>query len=316
MIRTRHFFAAGGALLLMLSSPLFAGASPDDVLLENSLAKLTRADYEADLERVPPEMRSEFASSPKRLTAMLNNLLLAKTLAAEARRDGIDRDPQLERRIAQEADKVLAQARLRRIEEAAGAEFDSKREEMLVKAREAYAIDKDKYRVAEEVKASHILFDTSKSSPEEALARAKEVRTKLLAGADFATLASEISEDPTAKANGGELGWFGQGRMDPEFTKAAFALKNAGDISEPVRSRFGYHLIRLEDRRPARQLSFDEVKDRIMADLRGRYVNAQREAKIASIRNDPNMKVDQEAVDGLVNHIDPELFKRALQQQK
>lgn len=316
MIRTSHFFAAGGALLLMLSSPILAGTSPDDVLLENSLAKLTRADYEADLERVPPEMRSEFASSPKRLTAMLNNLLLAKTLAAEARRDGIDRDPQLERRIAQEADKVLAQARLRRIEEAAGAEFDSKREEMLVKAREAYAIDKDKYRVAEEVKASHILFDTSKSSPEEALARAKEVRTKLLAGADFATLASEISEDPTAKANGGELGWFGQGRMDPEFTKAAFALKNAGDISEPVRSRFGYHLIRLEDRRPARQLSFDEVKDRIMADLRGRYVNAQREAKIASIRNDPNMKVDQEAVDGLVNHIDPELFKRALQQQK
>ena len=177
-------------------------------------------------------------------------------------------------------------------------------------------MDKEKYRVPEEVQASHILFDPRPNGADAALARAKEARAKLVAGADFATLAKEISDDASAKTNLGELGWFGPGKMDPDFTKAAFALKTAGDISEPVKSRFGYHLIRLEGRRPARQLSFEEVKDQIISDLRTRYVEDQREAKLVSIREDPKMKIDQQAVDGLVQHVDPQAFRRALPQAK
>jgi len=104
--------------------------------------------------------------------------------------------------------------------------------------------------------------------------------------------------------------------MDSALTKAAFELKNVGDISEPVQSRFGYHLIRLEGRRPARQLSFDEVKERIMADLRKRHIDNQRDTKIASIKTDPNMKVDRMAADGLVYHIDPREIRGSLQQAK
>ena len=316
MIRTTCLLAAAAALFSIGSPVVLAQRSPDDVLVENSLAKLTRGDYEADLQRVPPEMRAGFASDPKRLSALLNNLLVTKTLAAEARLAGADRDPQVARVLALETDRVLAQAQVRRLEEAAGAEFEAKKTEFLLKAREIYAVDKHKYRAPEEVQASHILFDTRGTAPEAALARASEARAKLIAGADFAALAKEISDDPSAKTNGGELGWFGPGKMDPEFTKAAFELKSTGDISAPVKSRFGYHLIRLEGRRPAKQLSFDEVKDRIMAELRTRYIGDQREAKFAAIRNDPTMKVDQEAVDGLVYHVDPQAFKRSLQQGK
>ncbi len=64
------------------------------------------------------------------------------------------------------------------------------------------------------------------------------------------------------------MGWFAPGRLDPDFTKAAFAMKTPGEISEPLRTRFGYHLIRYEDRRAPRQQTFDEVKDQIMAQLR------------------------------------------------
>ena len=316
MIRICYLLAAAAALFSFGSSAVLAEGSPDDVLVENSVAKLTRGDYEADLQRVPPEMRASFASDPKRLTVLLNNMLIAKTLAAEARRAGVDRDPQVALMLALETDRALAQVEVRRIEAAAGAEFDAKRAEILLKAREIYALGKDKYRVPEEVQASHILFDTHTTGPEAALARANETRAKLVAGADFKVLAKEISDDPSAKTNLGELGWFGPGRMDPDFTKAAFELKNVGDISAPVQSRFGYHLIRLEGRHPARQLSFDEVKDTIIAELRTRYVNDQREAKLASIRDDPKMKVDQKAVDGLVYHIDPQALKRATQQAK
>lgn len=312
MNRTACVLAAGAALLLTCPRAVWAEGSPDDVLAENSVAKLTRGDYEADLQRVPPEMRDGFASDPKRLTAMLNNLLLSKTLAAEAREAGIDRDPLVLRRIALEGDRVLAQAQIQRIEAAAGADFDARQAEFLLKAREAYALDKDKYRLAEQVRAAHILFDTRKHDPDAALARAKETRNTLLAGADFATLAQQLSDDATTKGNGGELGWFGPGQTDPVVIKAAFALTKEGEISEPVLSSFGYHLIRFEGRRPARRLSFDEVKDSIMAELRTRFVTEQRDAKLTAIRNDRNMKVDQAAIDALVYHADPQLFKQAL----
>jgi peptidyl-prolyl cis-trans isomerase C len=315
MIRTLCLLAIA-AILSIGPSAVLAEGSPDDVLVENSLAKLTRGDYEADLQRVPPELRATFASDPKRLTILLNAMLTAKSLAAEARQAGVDRDPQVARLLALETDRALAQVQTRRLEEAAGAEFDAKRAEMLLKARETYTLEKDKYRAPEEVQASHILFNAQRSGPDAALAKANETRAKLVAGTDFATLAKEISDDPSAKTNGGELGWFGPGKMDPDFTKAAFALKNVGDISEPVKSRFGYHLIVLEGRRPARQLSFDEVKDQIIAELRTQYINDKREAKLASIREDPKMKVDQSAVDGLIQNVDPQVFRRAPRQAK
>jgi parvulin-like peptidyl-prolyl isomerase len=156
-----------------------------------------------------------------------------------------------------------------------------------------------------------MLFDPKKDSPEAALARAQDARAKLLAGADFGELARKVSDEPAAKTTGGELGWFGPGRLDPDFTKAAYAMKTPGEISEPLRTRFGYHVIRYEDRRPERQQTFDEVKDGIMAQLRATYVTEQKEAKLAAIRSDPNMKIDQAAVDGLVYHPDPQLFKPA-----
>lgn len=315
MIRTRSYLAAAAAILLACPGAIAAAGSPEDVLVENAKVKLTRGDYEADLQRVPPDMRDAFASDPARLTKMLNNILVDKTLAADARQAGIDREPLTARVIALETDRILAHMLLQRLDAASGAEFDAKQAQFLLKAREVYAVGKDKYRAPEEVEASHILFETHKSTPEAALARANEARAKLLAGADFGTLAKEISDDPSAKINAGELGWFGTAKLDPEFTKAAFALTNVGDISEPVRSSFGYHLIRFEGRRPPRQLTFDEVKDSIMADLRTRYISDQNQAKIAAIRSDPTMKVDQAAVDGLVYKIDPDVFKRALQQQ-
>jgi len=314
-MRVTPLIAVAG--LLAVASPLvMADGSPDDVLVQNAVTKLTRGEYEADLLRVPPESRGEFAASPKRLTALLNGMLVAKTLAAEARRSGVDRDPQIARLLALETDRALAAVQVRRIEDAAGAEFDANKDKMLAKAKEEYVVHKDRYRASEEVKVSHILFDTRTHDADAALSRANEARAKLVAGADFAALAKEVSDDRTARENGGELGWFGRGRMDPDFTNAAFALKSVGDLSEPIRSRFGYHLIRLEGRQPARQLSFDEVKDRIMADLRTSYIKDQREAKLAAIREDPDMKVNQEAVDGLVRHIDPAIFGQAPPQPK
>jgi parvulin-like peptidyl-prolyl isomerase len=281
---------------------------PDEVLAENAQMKLTRADYDADIQRLPAEMRNEFASNPQRLSAYLNNLLIVKTLAADARQAGLESEPLLQRRAALEVDRLLADAQLRHLEQVAGKEFDAKSSEYKTKAKELYLVDRNKYRVPELISASQIVFETKQRKPEEALALANETRRKLLAGADFAATAKEVSDDPSAKNNGGEIGWFARERMDPAFSKAAFDMKNVGDISEPVLSSFGYHLIRFEGRKPPDVLPYEAVEPQIMAELRKRYVEGQRDARTAAIRNDPNLKVNQAAVDSLVFHTDPGAF--------
>ncbi len=123
----------------------------------------------------------------------------------------------------------------------------------------------------EEVQARHILVET------EDLAR--ELKKKIEDGADFATLAKEHSKDPGTKEDGGMLGYFSQGQMVPQFEQAAFAVEK-GKISEPVKSQFGWHIIKVEDRRQKPPPSFDEVKDRIIASM----VHQKAQAAAASLR--------------------------------
>lgn len=305
------------ALLLGVAAMAFAQGSADETLAETATVKLTRADYDAELQRVPAELRAPFATDRKRVTKLLENLLVGKTLAGEARKAGLDKDPLIQRRIALEAEKILAEVEIGRIEQAAAAEFDAKAEQYLLKARERYVVDKEKFRVPEQVSVSHILFETRKQSPEAALALAREAQAKLAAGAEFAAVAKELSEDQATKRGGGKLGWFAAGDYDAPFSKAAFDLKKVGDVSAPVLAGDGYHLIRLEGRRPERVRTFDEVKDQLMAELRQGYVNEQRDGRMAAIRSDPTLKVNEPAINALIVPMpDASALSRAMQEAR
>lgn len=121
--------------------------------------------------------------------------------------------------------------------------------------RQFFDENEELFAQPEQVRARHILVDTREE--------AEELRQQLLDGADFAGLARAHSKDPGSGAAGGELGWFGRGVMVAPFEQAAFALA-VGDISEPVQSSFGYHLIKVEDRVEAQEAVFDdEIAGRI-----------------------------------------------------
>ncbi|MEW5722663.1 MAG: SurA N-terminal domain-containing protein [Thermodesulfobacteriota bacterium] len=134
-----------------------------------------------------------------------------------------------------------------------------------------YEINLGRYAAPEHVKASHILFRLEPSAtPEEEArvkAKAEEVLKKVQEGGgeNFADLAKEYSDDPTAQ-NGGDLGWFGREEMLQEFSDAAFGLEK-GAISGLVKTQFGYHIIKVEDRRPAGYKPLEEVRDEIAAGL-------------------------------------------------
>lgn len=114
--------------------------------------------------------------------------------------------------------------------------------------------NKDELGEQEEVKASHILVE------DEALA--KELKTKIDDGGDFAELAKENSTDPGSKDNGGELGFFGKGQMVPEFEAAAFSME-VGEVSKPVQTSNGFHIIKLEEKKEAKEATFEDSKEEI-----------------------------------------------------
>lgn len=311
-----NLIVMGGLLLaVQLVSPLIASAANDDggtVLISNSLAHVTRAEYDAELTRLPVDLRAGFGNSPRRVNDLLMRMLMQKSLAANARNAKLDVAPESVRRIQLETDRLLGQFYIERIEAAAAAEFEATRSSYEARAREIYLVEKARFERPEQLIATHILFDTKKRSSDDARSLATATRARLVAGADMSLLARELSDDPSAQNNNGKLDWFGRKEMDPAFASAAFGLTNPGDISEPVQSQFGWHVVRLDARRPAGVAPFDQVRDTLMAELKKRFVDERREAAVAAIRRDPQTKIDSAAVDALTPRIDVEAAKRAL----
>jgi peptidyl-prolyl cis-trans isomerase C len=161
------------------------------------------------------------------------------------------------------------------------------------------------------VSATHILFEVPKHPSEEARKLAADARARIVAGTDMNALAKEISDDPSAKRNGGHLELFAAGQMDPAFARAAFGLKKVGDVSEPVQSKFGWHVIRLDAREPAGTRPFDEVKNDLIQEARRAYIEERRKVRIEELRNDPKPTVNNAAIDAMVIRADPEMIRKA-----
>jgi peptidyl-prolyl cis-trans isomerase C len=128
-----------------------------------------------------------------------------------------------------------------------------------------YAENPERFDAEATVRARHIIFncplDADAKTSSEARAKAEEARQRAIGGEDFAELARELSEGPTAE-RGGDLGFFTQGQTAPTFANASFALQ-PGEISPVVRTDFGYHVIKVEERRPARHIPLEEVSDHV-----------------------------------------------------
>jgi peptidyl-prolyl cis-trans isomerase D len=154
-------------------------------------------------------------------------------------------------------------------EEQAIEAFLAEREE---DARKLYEERSDLYDVPEQTRARHILLRVESDATDEEVAaveeRAHALRERLRRGEEFAVVAQETSEDPGSKANGGDLGFFRRGQMVKAFDEAAFSLE-PGALSEPVRSEYGFHLIRVEERKAAEHRSFEEVRGDLGFELLG-----------------------------------------------
>jgi peptidyl-prolyl cis-trans isomerase C len=162
-------------------------------------------------------------------------------------------------------------------------------------AEEFYTKNPDQFKKPEQVRASHILISVPADANEEQIGEKKKaaeaVASRVKGGEAFDKLASELSEDPSAKQNAGDLNFFSREQMVPEFSEAAFGMKK-GDISDPVKSQFGFHIIQVTDRKEAETMTLDSVKPRLLAFLSQRMRDSQVEKMIKELREKADVKVN------------------------
>jgi peptidyl-prolyl cis-trans isomerase C len=231
----------------------------DPVVLTIGAEKLTKSQFEQIIDSLPDQEKAQ-AQSPAGKRVLAERLSELKSLAQEARQRKLDQSPKVQTQLALQTDQLLARMVYQ--------EFGNSTKPDDAMLHDFYNKHKQEW---EEVKARHILIRTQGSqvplkpgqkdlTDGEALAKAKEIREKIVAGGDFAKLAADESSDAGTAANGGQLDPFGKNSgMVPAFLQAAFALE-PGKVSEPVKTQFGYHLILVESHGTK---TFEQVKPEI-----------------------------------------------------
>ena len=226
-------------------APYMVLAQEDPVVAIVNKVKILRSELEDARMRLPDRLRNVPLQSVYGM--LVNSLVNTKLVAAEARKINLQNDEEVRKRISRIEDQILERAFLesyieKRITEKVLAEHYEK----LIVANSSM----------EEIQARHILLEKK--------AQAYEIIKELEKGADFAELAKKRSTGPSA-SKGGDLGYFAEGQMVPAFSKAAFALKKGETTTAPVQTEFGWHIIKLEDRRPLQPLKRVEIEDQLRA---------------------------------------------------
>jgi peptidyl-prolyl cis-trans isomerase C len=245
---------------------------PNRVVLTIGEIKLTAADYERLVAALPQQYQA-YAKGPGR-RAFAENLVQMKLLSNEAVKESLDKQPQVEDQLRFQREDLLARTMFLHYQDTAKVDDAA--------VQQYYQSHTGEF---ESVKASHILIRV-KGAPmpapagkteltdEQALAKAQAIRKRIVGGEDFATVAKAESDDTGSAQNGGALPEFHRGQMVPPFEQAAFAMK-AGDLSEPIKTPFGYHIIKVEAH-TTRPLA--EVKPEIEKKLRPEMARKQLEA--------------------------------------
>jgi peptidyl-prolyl cis-trans isomerase C len=234
------------AMALQPPAPVAAKVPPETVVLTVGVEKITAAEIDHMIDSVPEQYRAQMRS-PAGRRQFAERIILFKVMAQEGHRLKLEDTPEFKEQLAMQADQLVANAYYKNLQ------TTTKVDEAT--ARKYYEEHKSDYL---QVKAHHILIrykgssvplkkDAKELTEEEALAKAQDIRKKLVDGADFATLAKAESDDASSGAKGGDLGTFGHGRMVKPFEDVAFTIP-VGELSQPVKSQFGYHIIKVESR--------------------------------------------------------------------
>src|SRR6056297_38806 len=231
------------ALGLAMTPPVAAQDDPDRIVARAGDIEITAADIAIAM--ADPALQLRDADPAERLEIVITYLVDLRLGAQAAMEAGMGDDEEFARRVAYLREKML-------LEDYMQSEVDDAVTEEA--ARDLFETTTAGVEPEDEVRARHILVEEE--------AQAIAVRERLEAGEEFAEIAREVSQDTGSARNGGDLGFFTAGRMVAPFSEAAFALE-PGEVSEPVETQFGWHVIKVEERRETPMPEFEEMREQI-----------------------------------------------------
>jgi peptidyl-prolyl cis-trans isomerase C len=234
-------------------TPATASAGGTGEVVASYKGKTLRSDQIAqEFERLPAPSRT-YLAAPDRKRQFVENLVMNDLLYEEGQQAGLEKDPEIDKQVNDLRKRLVVQRVMRQYQTPPEITDDQIR---------AYYDQNPVLYSTTQVHASHILVKDE--------ATAKEILAEVKANPDrFADLAREKSSDTVSAKKGGDLGTFGPGRMLPDFERVAFALK-PGEISDVVKTQYGYHIIKVIERKEGEQKPLEQVKEQIRATLRNR----------------------------------------------
>jgi peptidyl-prolyl cis-trans isomerase C len=250
-----------------------AAAAGDPVVARVNGAELHRSDVIEAIRGLPPQAQQQ--PIERLYPLVLDQMVSAIVVSQAGRKTKLQDDPEVKKRLALVQDQLIADAYIQRL-------LQKQVTDQKLHARYDKFIKDAPAR--EEVHARHILV----ASEDEA----KAIIAELKKGADFNKLAQEKTTDPSGKTSGGDLGYFTKEDMVPEFADAAFKLKPGEFTDTPVKTQFGWHVIKLEDRRQAKPPTFEQVKPRLTNEISREIVSE----KVKELRT--AAKIDEYNIDG------------------
>lgn len=245
----------------------------DKLLAEVNGKKITGVDYNLFIDSLNPQLKQYFGGKEMN-KEVVNELVYQTLLYEDAMEKGMDKDDEFTQVLEKTKESMLKTYALGKLLATVSVTDDE--------IKKFYKDNKDLFKENESADASHILVAEED--------KANEIYEKVKSGEDFASLAKEFSTCPS-KEKGGELGTFTRGQMVKEFEDAVFNNEVA-TITEPVKTQFGYHIIKINDKNEGRDLSFDEVKDKIAAQVRRQKEQALYNEKITELKEKYQVKMN------------------------
>lgn len=264
--------------MVLLSTPIALRAE-ESVLLKGSHGIIVTAqDVRNELQLMPAEVQVKLLTNPPQLKQLIDTIYLRRAAALDAEKQALDKQPAIQAKLKLARDNLLGEAWIAQVD----ATVKPSEKELDTYARSTYKAEPQRFEIPVQYHARHILV---MGVSDENKAKAEKLLADLKAGANFEELAKQQSGDPGSAAKGGDLGWFAKGRMVKEFDEALDTLKNPGDLSGVVKSRFGYHIIKLEGRKPAKMREFSEVQDQLHTEAKDKLIREAREQAITKLRS-------------------------------
>lgn len=239
-------FVLGAFLVALLCGAAFA--AEEEIVAKIGDDVITMSEVDKLIETLDPQM-SVMYNSPEGRAAITEELINARLFVLKGKDEGTDKSPEYLKELDNLKDQILMKVTIDKLFEGIVVSDDE--------AKKFYEENPGQFSQPEQIRARHILVSDD--------AEMKKVTDELATGAKFEDVAQKYSTCPS-KAQGGDLGFFGKGQMVPEFEKAAFELE-PGKVSEPVKTQFGVHVIRVEEKKASSAVPYDDVKDQLKSYL-------------------------------------------------